>query len=74
MGIELDVLVGHPDHDLLFIGAQVAAAAGLVNATGSLGNFRQSKACTFKMSIGDAIVPYSIRVGEVPKAQNMNRP
>ncbi|MGG2397964.1 Bro-N domain-containing protein [Pseudomonas sp. SH1-B] len=29
MGIELDVLVGHPEHDLLFIAAQVARAAGL---------------------------------------------
>lgn len=31
MGIELDVLVGHPEHDLLFIATQVARAAGLRN-------------------------------------------
>lgn len=29
MGIELDVLVGHPEHELLFVGTQVARAAGL---------------------------------------------
>lgn len=29
MGVELDVLVGHPDHDLLFLAAQVARDAGL---------------------------------------------
>lgn len=29
MGIELDVLVGHPEHDLLFVVSQVARAAGL---------------------------------------------
>lgn len=29
MGIELDVLVGHPEHDLLFVATQVARAAGL---------------------------------------------
>ncbi len=31
MGIELDVLVGHPEHDLLFVATQVARAAGLKN-------------------------------------------
>ncbi|EKT4505466.1 hypothetical protein QEM14_003141 [Pseudomonas putida] len=31
MGIELDVLVGHPEHDLLFIAAQVAKAAGITD-------------------------------------------
>lgn len=29
MGIELDVLVGHPEHELLFLGTQVAGAVGL---------------------------------------------
>lgn len=29
MGIELDVLVGHPEHELLFVATQVAAASGL---------------------------------------------
>lgn len=31
MGIELDVLVGHPEHELLFVATQVARAAGLSN-------------------------------------------
>lgn len=31
MGIELDVLVGHPEHDLLFVATQVARATGLKN-------------------------------------------
>lgn len=31
MGIELDVLVGHPEHELLFVAVQVAKAAGLAN-------------------------------------------
>lgn len=32
MGIELDVLIGHPEHDVLFIATQVARAAGLSGA------------------------------------------
>lgn len=35
MGIELDVLVGHPEHDLLFVATQVARTAGLKNAKAS---------------------------------------
>ena len=31
MGIELDVLVGHHEHDLLFVATQVARATGLAN-------------------------------------------
>lgn len=29
MGVELDVLTGHPEHELLFVATQVARAAGL---------------------------------------------
>lgn len=36
MGIELDVLVGHPEHDLLFVATQVAREAGLKDAKGSV--------------------------------------
>ncbi|WP_313474687.1 BRO-N domain-containing protein [Stutzerimonas kunmingensis] len=32
---ELDVLIGHPEHDLLFIATQVARAAGLKNPSKS---------------------------------------
>lgn len=31
MGIELDILTGHPEHDVLFIASQAAKAAGLKN-------------------------------------------
>ncbi|WP_150657131.1 hypothetical protein [Pseudomonas fluorescens] len=40
IGIELDVLVGHPEHDLLFVAFQVATAAGLKNAKASVSNIR----------------------------------
>lgn len=36
MGIELDVLVGHPEHDLLFVATQVARAAGLKHPSQSI--------------------------------------
>ena len=40
MGIELDVLVGHPEHDLLFVATQVARAAGLKNPSSRVTQFR----------------------------------
>lgn len=36
MGIELDVLVGHPEHELLFVATQVGKAAGLKSPSASL--------------------------------------
>jgi prophage antirepressor-like protein len=39
MGIELDVLIGHPEHDLLFVATQVARAAGLKNPAVSASDF-----------------------------------
>lgn len=36
LGIELDILVGHPEHDILFIATQVARAAGLKNPNNSV--------------------------------------
>lgn len=36
MGIELDVLVGHPEHELLFVASQVGRAAGLKAPSESL--------------------------------------
>ncbi|WJM52458.1 BRO family protein [Pseudomonas asiatica] len=41
MGIELDVLAGHPEHDLLFVATQVARAAGLKHPAESIRNARQ---------------------------------
>jgi len=41
MGIELDVLVGHPEHDLLFVATQVARAAGLKNPSHAIFNYHR---------------------------------
>lgn len=41
MGNQLDVLIGHPEHDLLFIATQVARVAGLKNAHSSVGNYKR---------------------------------
>lgn len=39
MGIELDVLVGHPEHELLFVATQVARSAGLKEASHAVCQF-----------------------------------
>lgn len=39
-GIELDVLVGHSEHDLLFVATQVARAAGFKDPKGSIHHAR----------------------------------
>lgn len=44
MGIELDVLVGHPEHELLFVATQVARAAGLKNPSHAVANYHRCKA------------------------------
>ncbi|WP_286903000.1 BRO-N domain-containing protein [Pseudomonas sp. UBA2628] len=41
MGIELDVLVGHPEYELLFVATPVARAAGLKHPAESIRNARQ---------------------------------
>ncbi|MDL5595984.1 BRO family protein [Bacillus subtilis] len=51
MGIELDVLVGHPDHELLFVATQVARAAGLKNPGVAVQNFH-NKDLGFKAQVG----------------------
>ena len=43
MGIELDVLTGHPDHDLLFVATQVARAAGLKSPAIAVRDHRKTK-------------------------------
>lgn len=43
MGVELDVLTGHPEHDLIFFGVQVATMAGLKDPSTSVMSYRQSK-------------------------------
>ncbi|QUG91377.1 hypothetical protein GR140_22360 [Pseudomonas putida] len=44
MGIELDVLVGHPEHDLLFVATQVARSAGLKDPSNAVSVFRTNNA------------------------------
>ncbi|RFF62187.1 hypothetical protein D0A22_15720 [Stutzerimonas stutzeri] len=58
-GIELDILVGHPEHDLLFIATQVARAAGLKNPSVVVGNFKATKACDMRLSLRDVLLAYS---------------
>lgn len=38
-GVELDVITGHPDYELLFVASQVAAAAGLKNPSHAVSQF-----------------------------------
>lgn len=44
LGIELDILVGHPEHDILFIATQVARAAGLKDASYASSTFAKQAA------------------------------
>lgn len=41
MGNQLDVLIGHPEHDLLFIATQVGRAAGLKSPHSSVSNYKR---------------------------------
>ncbi|MFJ7142135.1 Bro-N domain-containing protein [Pseudomonas protegens] len=41
MGVELDVMTGHPEHDLLFLGTQVARCVGLKDPKSSIYHARQ---------------------------------
>lgn len=63
MGIELDILLGHPEHDILFIATQVARAAGLKNPKTAAGNFKHNSGkCTFSISLEEATKGYQIPV------------
>lgn len=68
MGIELDVLVGHPEHELLFVTAQVAKAAGLKNPYVATGNYRRLKihGDIQWLTIGDVGISLQLRRGEGP--------
>ena len=51
MGIELDVLVGHPEHELLFVATQVVRTAGLKNPSAVVSNHKRdynASSLTFK--------------------------
>lgn len=61
MGIELDVLVGHPEHDLLFVATQVARAAGLKHPSMSIQSFKNHDAGVH------------CRIGDLPGLQDFFR-
>lgn len=66
MGIELDILTGHPEHDILFIAAQVARAAGL-KSRNSVCNFKHNSGkCTIDLDLGD-VLQMSNNLGHHPK-------
>jgi prophage antirepressor-like protein len=64
MGIELDVLVGHPEHELVFFGVQVASSAGIKDASGAVMSYRQSKVGkeAAKLTLGGLMVNSPISV------------
>lgn len=50
MGIELDVLVGHPEHDLLFVATQVARSSGLKDPANAVSNYRKDHGLGLSLS------------------------
>ena len=59
MGIELDVLVGHPEHDLLFVATQVARAAGLKDPSVAVRDHRKTKHGSGHGRMLEALMGYS---------------
>lgn len=43
MGLELDILTGHPEHDLLFVATQAARAVGLKDPATAISDYRKTK-------------------------------
>jgi prophage antirepressor-like protein len=70
MGIELDVLVGHPEHELLFLATQVAKAAGLKNPYVAVGNYKrlQCNEGNQWMTLGSAGITLQLKRREVVQA------
>lgn len=69
MGIELDVLVGHPEHDILFIATQVARAAGLKNPSAAAYGYQVSEACSVNIRLGE-IATNGDYIGSLPVSPN----
>lgn len=55
MGIELDILTGHPEHDVLFIATQVARAAGLKDPSATVYHVRSLSTFGPSLRLGGAI-------------------
>ncbi|WP_158248573.1 BRO family protein [Pseudomonas sp. GW531-R1] len=62
IGIELDILTGHPEQDLLFVATQVARAAGLKNASHA----------TWKITSG--MPAQAVQIGSLPKTETLKNP
>ena len=71
MGIELDILTGHPDHDILFIATQVARAAGLKDPSGAVHSVKGLKDFGGTLRLGD--VPWHEMPESFPIMPNGNR-
>ncbi|MFZ5938587.1 BRO family protein [Pseudomonas sp. HS6-2] len=68
MGIELDVLVGHPEHKLLFVATQVARAAGLTAPSSSVSEYRKTESGKKgALTLADPLIKESLI--SVPKDQ-----
>ncbi|MFV3378100.1 hypothetical protein ACNE9Y_28675 [Pseudomonas sp. NY11226] len=64
MGTELDVLVGHPEHELLFVATQVARAAGLKNPSNAIFSFHRKTGKTPDLLAWESIKPVSQNLGD----------
>lgn len=72
MGIELDVLTGHPEHKRLFIVSQVARNTGLKDPANAVANYKASKRCNVAIQLA-SIVSLGNFQGDIPKAPNGRR-
>ena len=65
MGIELDVLVGHPEHELLFLGTQVAGAVGLKDPKYAVRDYLH-RVSSVKNKPGMQLKDLLVEVGDLP--------
>lgn len=71
MGIELDVLVGHPKHDLLFVATQVARAAGLQKPSQSIAQHGHLRGSGARLQVSEVESLYKLcRDGHMIKSNS----
>ncbi len=68
MDIELDVLVGHPDHEVLFIASQVARAAGLKDPSKTIYQYRTTSSEAPPLVRLSEVIPHLEEAPESGKA------
>lgn len=75
MGIELDVLVGHPEYELVFVAHQVCSAAGLKNPSNRIKQYRTTKEGLKgpMLTLGGLIPECGINVPEVTTGSGVKR-